>query len=62
MNVGNIIKAINSWGVPVIRYKAGVVKWTVADLLEVERKTRKLPAIHRAYNMNGDVDRLYVKR
>jgi hypothetical protein len=62
LNAGNTIKAINSWAVPVIRYTAGVVEWTVADLLEVDRKTRKLLSIHRAFNMNGDVDRLYVKR
>ncbi len=62
LTAGNIIKAINSWAVPVIWYSAGVVEWTVANLLEVDRKTHKLLAIHYAFNMNGDVDWLYVKR
>ena len=62
LNAGNTVKAINSWAVPVIRYTGGVVEWTVAELQEIDRKTRKLMTIHRAFNMNGDVDRLYVKR
>lgn len=62
LNAGNTINAINSWAAPVIRYTAGVVDWTVAELREADRRTRKLLAIHRAFNLNGDVDRLYVKR
>jgi hypothetical protein len=62
LNAGNTIRAINTWATPVIRYTAGVVEWTVQELKEVDRKTRKLLTMHRAFNMNGDVDRLYVKR
>jgi len=62
LNAGNTVKAINSWAVPVMRYTAGVVEWTVAELQEIDRKTRKMMTIHRAFNMNGDVDRLYIKR
>ena len=28
LNGGNIIKAINSWAVPVVRYTAGIIDWT----------------------------------
>jgi hypothetical protein len=62
LNAGNTVRAIASWAVPVIRYTAGVVEWTVAELQEIDRKTRKLLTIHRAFNMNGDVDRLYIGR
>jgi hypothetical protein len=62
LNSGNTIRAINSWAIPVIRYTAGVVDWTIAELQETDRKTRKMMAIYRAFNMNGDTDRLYVKR
>jgi Reverse transcriptase (RNA-dependent DNA polymerase) len=62
LNAGNTIKAINSWAIPVIRYTAGVIRWTIAELQETDRKTRKLLTMHRAFNMNGDVDRLYIGR
>ena len=38
----NIITAINSWAVSVIRYGAGIVNWTKAELQQMDRKTRKL--------------------
>jgi hypothetical protein len=62
LNAGNIIRAINSWAIPVIRYTSGIVEWTLAELQEIDRKTRKLMTIYHAFNMNGDVDRLYLKR
>ena len=42
LNGGNSIRAINSWAVPVIRYTAGIVDWTQAELEDLDRKTRKL--------------------
>ena len=42
LNGGNIITAINSWAVSVIRYGAGIVNWTKAELQQMDRKTRKL--------------------
>ena len=62
LNAGNTTKAINSWAIPVIRYTAGIVDWTIAELQEIDRRTRKLLTIYRAFNMNGDVDRLYIAR
>lgn len=62
LNAGNAISAINIWAIPVIRYTAGVVEWTVNELREADRKTRKLLTMNNAFNLNGDVDRLYVAR
>lgn len=62
LNGGNIIKAINSWAVPVIRYTAGVVDWTQAELEELDRKTRKLMTANHALHPQSDVDRLYLPR
>jgi hypothetical protein len=62
LNAGNSIRAINIWAIPVVRYTAGIVDWTVADLQEADRKTRKLLTMHGAFNLNGDVDRLYIDR
>ena len=34
LNGGNTIQAINNWRVPVIRYTAGIVDWTIAELVD----------------------------
>ena len=64
MNSGNIIKAINSWAVPVVRYTAGIIDctWTQAELEDLDLKTRKLMSVHRALHPQSDVDRLYIPR
>ena len=38
LNSGNIIKAINSWAVPVVRYTAGIIDWTQGELEDLDRK------------------------
>ena len=40
LNGGNIIKAINSWAVPVVIYTAGIVDCTQAELEDFDQKTR----------------------
>ena len=41
LNAGNVIKAINSWAVSLLRYSGGIVNWTKSELAELDRKTRK---------------------
>ena len=62
LNGGNTIQAINSRAVSVIRYAAGIVKWTIDELRTIDTKTRKLLTIYRALHPRADVDRLYFKR
>ena len=62
LNSGNVIQAINSRAVSVIRYGAGIVDWTKNELQEMDRKTRKLLTIYRSMHPQGDIDRLYMKR
>ena len=62
LNGGNIIRAINSRAVSVIRYSAGIVDWTKEEIKCIDRKTRKLLTIYRALHPQSDVDRLYFKR
>ena len=59
---GKSIRAINSWAVPVIRYTAGIVDWTQAELDDLDRKTRKLMTANHALHPQSDVDRLYLPR
>ena len=58
----NLITAINSWAVPVIRYGAGILSWTVTEKVGLDTQTRKLLRISGALHIQSDVDRLYVSR
>jgi hypothetical protein len=62
LNAGNIIKAINSRAVSIIRYGAGLIEWTKEELKEMDRKTRKILTIYKCFHRRYDVDRLYWKR
>ena len=57
-----MIVAINTWAVPLIRYTAGVVKWTQAGMEALDVSTRKLLAMHKCFNVNDNIHRLYVPR
>ncbi|KAJ8953751.1 hypothetical protein NQ318_015407 [Aromia moschata] len=59
---GNLIKAINSWAVPVLTYSFGIVKWSVTDLDELDRLTRRLLTKFRHLHTNSSVIRLYLPR
>ena len=55
--------AVNTWAVSVLRYGAGVINWTKAELESVDRKTRKQMTIQ--YGMlhpRADVQRLYLPK
>ena len=62
LNGGNIISAINSRAVAVVRYGAGIIKWTKDEMQDLDRKTRKLLTLYGAHHPKADVDRLYMKR
>ena len=62
LNAGNIIQAINSTAVSVIRYGAGIIEWSKLELQEIDRKTMKLLTIYLSIPPQTDVDRLYWKR
>ena len=48
LNGGNVVRAINERAVSLIRYSAGVVECTKAELEAADRKTRKLVTIYGA--------------
>ena len=62
LNGGNTITAINSRAVSIIRYSAGIIKWTKEEIRAIDTKTRKLLTIYRALHPQADVDRLYIRR
>ena len=62
LNSGNLIDAINSWAVGVVRYGAGIISWTKEEVREMDRKTRKILNLHRAFHSRSNVNRLYLPR
>ena len=56
------IIAINTLAIPVVRYITRIVKWTQAEVLKMDTKTRKMLTTHRGFSKRSDVDRLYTKR
>ena len=58
----NLIKGINTWAVPLVRYSEPFLKWTRDELKQMEQRTRKLMTMHKALHPRDDIDRLYVSR
>ena len=62
LNGGNIIKGINSWAIPVLRYSAAFINWTKTELQWMDRRTRKLLTMHNGLHPRSNVDRAYISR
>ena len=58
----NLIKGINAWAVPLVRYSGSFLKWTREELKQMDQRTRKQMTMHKALHPRDDVDRLYVSR
>ena len=50
------------WALPVLRYGAGILKWTTTDLQSLDRKSRKVMTMYDAFHPKSDTDRLYLTR
>ena len=58
----NLIKGINTWASPLVRYSGPFLKWTRDELKQMDQRTRKLMTMHKALHPRDDVDRLYVSK
>ena len=58
----NLIKGINTWAMPLVRYLGPFLKWTREEHKQMYQKTRKIMTMHKALHPRDDVDRLYVSR
>ena len=58
----NLIKGINTWAVPLVRYSRPFLKWTTDELKQMDPRTRKLITMHQVFHPRDDVDRLCVSR
>ena len=43
----NLIKGINTWAVPIVRYSGPFLKWTRDELKQMDQRTRKLMTMHK---------------
>ena len=62
MNGKNKIQAINTRAVTVMRYGAGIIKWTDDELRTLDRKPRQVLTMYGAFHLKSDVDRLNLAR
>ena len=62
LNGKNIVKVINTWAIPVLRYSAPFLSWTKTEFQSIDGKTRKLLTIHNGLHPRSEVDRLYIPR
>ena len=46
LNSRNLIRRINTWAVPLIRYSGPFLKWTRDELKQMDQRTRKLMTMH----------------
>ena len=62
LNGKNVIMAKNTWAASVLRYGAGVINWTKAELESIDRNTRKQMTIYGMLHPRADVQCLYLSR
>ena len=58
----NLIRRINIYALPLVRYSGHLLKWTRDELKQMDQGTRKLMTMHKALHPRDDVGRLYVSR
>ena len=58
----NLIKGINNWAVPLVRYSGPFLKWTRDEIKQMDQRTKRLMTMHKTLLPRDDVDRLYVSK
>ena len=58
----NLIKGIDTWVVPLIRYSGPFFKLARDELKQMDQRTIRLITMHKASHPRDDVDRLYASR
>ncbi|CAG0895382.1 unnamed protein product [Darwinula stevensoni] len=58
----NKVTATNTFAIPVLVYTFGVLHWTMKELEDVDRATRKTMNLHRSLHPKSSVQRLYLPR
>ena len=56
----NLIKGINTWAIPHIRYSGPFLKWTRDELKQMDQRTRKLMTMHKALHPRNSFIKRYI--
>ena len=62
LNSINLFLGINSWAVATVRYSVAVLDWTMEEIDQMDRKTRKLLTIYGAFHPKSNANQLNMKR
>lgn len=62
MSGKNKVSATNTLAVPIVTYSFGVINWTVNEILELDRTTRKVMNMNRSLHPNCSIQRIYLPR
>ena len=62
LNRRNLLKAINTWAISVVRYSAAFLGWSRLQLEEIDRRMRKLLTIHNGFHPKSNADQLFLSR
>ena len=62
LNGGNLIDGISTWAVGVVRYSVGILDWTMEEVANMDRRTRKILAMNGCLHTRSNVARLYLPR
>jgi len=57
LNSGNKVKGLNVFAVPVIRYSAALLDWSLTELNQLDIKFWKLLSMNGTHHFKGEVDR-----
>uniref|UniRef100_A0A8D8X0N9 Reverse transcriptase n=1 Tax=Cacopsylla melanoneura TaxID=428564 RepID=A0A8D8X0N9_9HEMI len=62
LNGKNLIKAINTYAIPVITYSFGVIKWTKTDLRNLQRNIRTIMTQYNVHHPKSCMERMTLPR
>ena len=62
LNARDLIDGINTWALGVICYSAGIVDWTMEEMANMDRRTRKILTMNGCLHTRSNVARLYLPR
>ncbi|CAG0894667.1 unnamed protein product [Darwinula stevensoni] len=62
LSARNKVTATKTFAIPVLVYTFGVLHWTIKELEDLDRATRKTMNLHRSLHPKSSVQRLYLPR
>lgn len=62
LNSKNLIKAINSYGIPILTYSFGIINWYKTNIHSIERLTRTTLTKYNYHHPKSAIERLVIKR